>query len=77
MVNAEAIAMISLKKNSPNDAIGKGFFSLVPNLCVKALSFMRLVVVFTTKVIISFKIDGSTPLTFMWSARLDEIYVDV
>lgn len=57
IVKAEAIAMISLKKNRPNDVIGKGFFSLVPNFCVKALSLMRLVVVLTTNVIINFKKD--------------------
>lgn len=65
IVNADAMAMISLRKKSPKEAIGNGFFSFVPNLWVKALSLMRLVVVLTTNVIINFKKAGSTPLTFI------------
>jgi hypothetical protein len=62
-MKAEAIAAISLRKNNPKEAMGKDFFYFTPNLWVKALSFARLAVVFNTKVIISFKIAGSTPLT--------------
>lgn len=55
IVKAEAIATISLRKNNPKDANGNGLTYLAPNLWANALSFMRLVVVFTKKVIISFK----------------------
>ena len=62
-MKAEAIATISRRKNNPNEAMGKDFFYFAPNLWARALSFARLAVVFTTKVIINFNIAGSTPLT--------------
>ena len=76
-MKAEAIATISRRKNNPNEAMGKDFFYFAPNLWAKALSFARLAVVFTIKVIISFNIAGSTPLTLIWSERFDDMYVDV
>ena len=73
IVNAEAIAIMSLKKNNPKEANGKGFFYLAPNFWAKALSLARLAVVLTTKVIISFNMEGSTPETWIWSERLDDM----
>ena len=77
IVNADAMAIISLRKNRPKDVIGNDFAYLVPNFWVKALSFAKLVTVLTTNVIPSFKIDGSIPLIETWSAKLEEIYVEV
>lgn len=73
IVNAEAIAIMSLIKNNPKEVRGNDFFYFAPNLWAKALSFAKLVVVFTTNVIINFKIDWSTPGTFKWSDRFEDI----
>lgn len=54
MVNAEAIAMISLTKNNPYDTTGKARPVLVPYLTAYSLSFFKLSVVFTRKTIANF-----------------------
>lgn len=76
IVKAEAIAIISLKKNKPNEDEGKFRFSFDPNLWVSALSLIKLVVVLTANVIQSLRIESSTLSTWKWSAKLPEVYVD-
>jgi hypothetical protein len=59
IVNADAIAIISLKKNSVRADIGNFRSYPCPNLCASALSFTSDRVVLTTKVDISLTKTGS------------------
>ncbi len=59
IVNAEAIAIKSLKKNKFKDFNGKGLISPLPNLCAKNLSLVMPVLVLNTNTIRSFEIAGS------------------
>lgn len=61
IVKAEAIAIISRRKNKPKELMGKFRFSFDPNLWVNALSLIKLAVVLTANVIKSFRIESSTP----------------
>ncbi len=59
MVNAEAIAIISLKKNNLNEDQGKGLESPFPNFWVKSLSLVIPIVVLTANTTNNFEIAGS------------------
>lgn len=59
MVNAEAIAIISLKKNNLNEDQGKGLGSPFPNFWVKSLSLVIPTVVLTANTTNNFEIAGS------------------
>ena len=63
IVNAEAIAMISLAKNKPSAEAGNLRASPFPNLWARALSFRREKVVFTKNTDASFEMAGSSPGT--------------
>ena len=61
IVNADAIAIMSLVKNKPSAEGGNLRASPFPSLWAKALSFRREKVVFTKKTEASFEMAGSSP----------------
>ena len=60
-VKAEAIATISLNRNKLNEIKGKLWDFDWPKCWAKALSLIKLAVVFTPKEISSFTIEGEIP----------------
>ena len=73
IVNADAIAMISLKKKSVRAEAGNFLSSPWPNLWANALSLISERVVLTKNVDNSFTKTGSIQFTWIWSARFEVV----
>lgn len=75
-MKAEAIAIMSLMKNSPSDVTGKGRVEFCPYFTAYFLSLMRLVVVLARKTMSNFCMGcGTSGERLTWSAKFDAVYV--
>ena len=64
-MKADATATISLRRKRPKALLGKGLTSVAPKAWAKALSLIKLAVVFTKKVKVNLIRAGSRPLIFI------------